>query len=333
MNSIHLLSYRALAASALPRICSGSRITPLRSPLDFNSLLKISARSVNDSCSLSPSGSHMYSEILKKGETDSYKTFNLDCSSMKVPDMKSDEFKEILSRICKEEGEKGIHVVSLKILSDQSTIMKCAIDIGFRHHQGNQEFSILNYCLKKHTVKTCTYPKYRTLSVGVTGVVFNKTLEKVLVVKEKHGPIKLKPPTGGVEYGKEQDTPWEAVVRELREETGIIVDPSKGVLVGHTWSNNFRGINPDISYIFAFVLQDEVKPVIQEDEISSADWVSIKDYLESPPEEKEKPWMLRQTVKTAWEALLDGSSWNRKTFYWTNGKPVELLSGFPHAEE
>lgn len=275
----------------------------------------------------------MYHLIKEKGQIDAYNNFVVDITAL--PGLSAElsleksavAFMKALPILIAEQKEKGRHVFSLKIPSDNGRIMQYAIENGFRHHQGNPEFSVLNYCLQEHTAKACSFPIFRTVSIGVAGVVFDRTLEKVLVVMEKSGPIKkFKPPTGTVEYGNEQETPLEAVIRELNEETQIKVKPSDAVIVGTTWTNNYRGTNPDISYTFAFILPQVIKPISQEGEISKAKWMPVKDFLKCPPEEKDKPWMLRRIVSVAYHAMQNDKAWKPHTCYLSTGKPVTMYS-------
>jgi|GEM_PF-1185955 len=260
---------------------------------------------------------------------DPFKGLMLDFTLLPSKDMfkYSVIFRNILRMRIEVEKESGIHVLGLKVPSNEGDIMKVAIECGFRHHHGNAEYSLLNLCLKNHDLKECSFPPYRTISAGVTGVVFDPELKKVLVVTEKVGIKKSKPPTGGIEYGVNEDTPLKAVIRELREEVNILVKPDEAVLVSTGWSNNYRQNNPDISYIFAFCLKEMQEPLIQQSEIEKAEWVSIEDYALLPKDEKDKPWLLRQAVTIAYRALKDQRDiWKPQTLYLTTGKPVEFYS-------
>lgn len=267
--------------------------------------------------------------IEKKATLDAYNGFCIDLTAISVNEFvsKPDFFQNILHSIISNQREKGFHVFSLKISADNGCMIKGAIECGFRHHHANSDYSLLNLCLKNHTIKECTYPPFRTISAGVTAVVFDKELKNVLVVMESVGSIKkIKPPTGTVEYGQNQETPLEAVVRELKEETQIEVDPAKAFHVGSTWSNNYRGTNPDIAFIFAFVLDQMKEPVAQKSEISKAKWVSVEEYIQVLPEEIGKPWLLRQVVVSAFEAIKNNKYWKPKTVYLSTGNKVDLFT-------
>ncbi len=223
--------------------------------------------------------------------------------------------------------ENGTHVLGLKVPAAWGTVMKTAIDLGFRHHHANGEYSLLNLCLSGHGPKECSFPAFRTISAGVTAVVFDPTLEKVLVVTEKTGIKKPKPVTGGIEYGEKGDTPLKTVIRELEEEVQIHLKPEDMVLVGTGWVNEYRQKNPDTQYIFATRLKKMQEPVIQQSEIAKAEWVSIEEFIKTADDEKEKPWLLRQVVEVAYNTLKNQKGeWGQKTLFLTNGKPVEFYS-------
>ena len=226
--------------------------------------------------------------------------------------------------------KENTHVFGLKVPSNNNTLISTAINHGFRFHNANPTSALLNLCLENHEIKQCTFPPFRTVSVGVTGVVFDRELKNVLVVMEKIGVIKkFKPPTGGVDYGEGRETPLDAVVRELEEEVNIKVERDEAVFVGTGWTNNYREYNPDISYIFAFVMKKKQELNLQHSEISNAKWISIEEFKEEPVEEKQKPWVLRQAVIHAFEAVQKrGLAWKPRTLYLSTGKPVEFFSAY-----
>lgn len=241
-------------------------------------------------------------------------------------------FKKILLSRIEAKKEQGAHVFGLKIPSNEGEIMKVAIECGFRHHQANHEYSLLNLCLKGHSVNECSFPSFKTISAGVTAVVFDSTFKHFIAVSEKTGITKPKPVTGGIDYGINQDTPLKTAVRELKEEVNIVVKEEDAVLVGAGWTNNYRQNNPDISYIFAFQLKEMQKLAPQESEIEKAVWMSVEDFAVLPEEEIEKPWPLRNAVFSALKALKNNQAgWKKQTHYLTTGKPVEFY-GVAHTK-
>jgi len=268
--------------------------------------------------------------VLKRiSKADSFKGLLVDFTLLPSHEMfkESHVFKKILHKYIETEKEKGVHVLGLKVPANNGEIMKIAIDCGFRHHHANADYSLLNLCLKGHQVGECSFPPFKTASAGVTAVVFDFALKNVLVVHEKTGITKAKPPTGGIDYGVNQDTPLNAVIRELKEEVNIDVKAEDAVFVGTGWSNNYRQNNPDISYIFAFRLKEMQNLSLQENEIEKAGWISLKEFAVIRDKECEKPWLLRNVVFVALKALKSQKDlWKPRTLYLTTGKPVEFYS-------
>ncbi len=275
----------------------------------------------------------IFEKIRENFRQDAFGGLLIDLTAVKLNKniLSSNTFKKFLKNEMEVQKTNCIHVMGLKIPANEGAVMKVAISCGFRHHHANAEYSLLNYCLSQHTIKECSFPAFRTISAGVTIVVFTKDLKEVLVVMEQVGPIKkFKPPTGGIDYGLNEDTPLKAAIRELEEETQIVVDPASAILVGTGWSNNYRGTNPDISYIFAFVLNEKQQPVAQTSEISKAQWISVEEFMQEPTEEKNKPWLLRQAVIAGHQALrVSKDTWKVQTLYLTTGKPVDFFSSAP----
>jgi len=236
--------------------------------------------------------------------------------------------KEFFNLIISGEKEKKTHVIGLKIPSNNLDIMQIAIKKGFQFHNANPSDALLNLCLENHKVNQCSFPPFRTVSVGVTAVVFDRELKNVLVVMERIGNIKkFKPVTGGVDYGESGETPLDAAVRELKEEVQIDVDREKAIFVATGWANHYRGNNPDISNIFAFVIDQMQKPYAQQSEISKAKWMSIEEFMQEPSDENEKPWLLRQAVVAAFEAVINAEqAWKPRTVYLSTGKPALFFS-------
>jgi len=232
--------------------------------------------------------------------------------------------KKGLRSVVSRNKQASTHVISLKVPSHSGSVMEVAIDCGFRHHNANPKYSMLNLCLENHSVEACTFPAHKTISAGITAIIFNADGTKVLLVREKLGITnKDKPVTGSIDYEK-QGTPLDTVVREVKEETGVNVESSQAKLVAVSWTNNYRENNPDISYFFAFKLESEQILTAQTSEISKVEWVDVLDFIMG---EKDKLWQQRQAVMAAYRAMqFPECSWEHKTTYLTNGKPVQFYS-------
>lgn len=281
------------------------------------------------SCDLFKNIENIQNALVTIAKPDAFKGCVFDFTALKENDIfeETEVFKNIFRIQIEIARENGTHVLGLKVPAAWGTVMKSAIDLGFRHHHANGEYSLLNLCLSGHRASECSFPAFRTISAGVTVVVFDPTLAKVLVVTEKTGIKKPKPVTGSIEYGEKGDTPLKTAIRELEEEVKIRVKPEDLVLVGTGWSNNYRQNNPDISYIFAVRLKEMQEPVIQQSEIAKAEWVSIDEFTKTLEDEKDKPWLLRQVVVVAYNALKKQKGVLKpQTLYLTTGKPVEFYS-------
>lgn len=261
---------------------------------------------------------------------DKYNNCNIDISTTDLSFKECpDFFTQCLSSIIAEEKIKKTHVVTIKLSHKHSDMFRGILESGFIFNQANAQFALLSLCLSNHQVKECTFPKFRTVSIGVTGVVFDEKLEKVLLVQEKFGVQKLKPPTGTVEYGEENtELPIQTVVREIAEETGVKVSAENAHLIGTTWSNTFRGNNPDINYAYAFKVSQETSIKAQESEIASVQWVDVDQFLQPSADEieKKKPWIMRNIVKAAHVALKNDTVMKSEEFYYSFGKPVTFHS-------
>lgn len=216
------------------------------------------------------------------------------------------------------------HMVLVTINSTHSSLVKQILDNGFTFHHADAKMALLIKCLSNHAVKDCTYPKYRTAIVGASMVVFNKTMEKVLLVKEKFGQQNLKPPTGTVEYGEPSGTPSKTAVKELLEEVGIAVDPASGILTSVYWGDEFRPGVPDINFAYAYKLStDEAATKAQEAEISAIKWESTADYIRV---DGNKPWVMKKIVQAAKAAIEQQKGWNETAAFYSSGKPISFFS-------
>jgi ADP-ribose pyrophosphatase YjhB (NUDIX family) len=219
------------------------------------------------------------------------------------------------------------HMITLKLSPMHSRIHKYALDAGFLPHHADSTETVMVLCLHSHNVKQCNYPAYKTVSIGVTGVVFNQTLDKFLAIKEKFGPYKdWKAPTGSVDTGEE---PVNAVVRELLEETGVHVKAEDAVFVGEGWTPNFRGSAPDINQVFAFQIDETRDTLIaQEDEIEHVKWLSVTDFANLPVTlNHDKPFVIKTVVEAAHRSLINQTGWHVNKSAWASGKDIRFYMG------
>lgn len=111
--------------------------------------------------------------------------------------------------------------------------------------------------------------------LGVAGVVVNRE-GKWLVVNKTYGGLKgvWSLPAGFVNVGETAD---EAVVREIKEETGIDVEVTG--LIGLR-TGVIRNEISDNMAIFCCKQQDEHQPtIIQEEELFDAKWITLEEIV------------------------------------------------------
>lgn len=256
---------------------------------------------------------------------DSFANTHIDLSRLSLSMKKiARAIKEIIPEWIETGKSSNKHVITLKLSPMHSRLHKYALDAGFLPHHADSTETAMVLCLHRHVGKLCNYPAYKTVSIGVTGVVFNQTLEKFLAIKEKFGPYKdWKAPTGSVDAGEE---PVDAVVRELLEETGVHVNAADAVFVGEGWTPNFRGSAPDINQVFAFRI-DETRhtPIAQEDEIEHVKWISLNDFANpSISLNHDKPFVIKTVVEAAHRALENQTGWHVNKSSWASGKDIRF---------
>lgn len=257
-------------------------------------------------------------------KADRYKNcmINLDRASVISED--SSSLKKQIVKFLENEKAQSSHVVVVTFNRQQSALYAPLIESGFVPHQANDKVTVLKRCLSDHSVESCPYPKYSPITLGVTSVVFNETLDKVLLLVEKTplGKSVWKPPTGTVDLDK-SEAPVEAAVRELAEETGIKVLAEQGRMVGSYTAKNYDKL--DLNHIFAFVTSDKTPLKKQESEIAKLQWHSLEEFLKV---QEDKPWVMRGVVRQALAAIKADSAWSCKQLHFSSGKPVDLFAHY-----
>lgn len=261
--------------------------------------------------------------IASKITHDPFGNCTIDLSTVNFDHMHAAVLESMLPEIVDAQKNANKHIVAIKISPGAlalSGLYKTVINSNFVFHQGHPNVVQLNNCLKGHSVNQCTYPKHKTSSLGVTGVVFNSDLTEFAAIQELDGPYKgWKAMTGTLE---DKEEPIAAAVREIAEETNIIVNPKDGVFVGTIRTQCFRGENPDYNDVFAFTTDKNAHTIeIQNTEIRAFKWYKVDQFLVDPaPVKHNNPLIVKAVVQAAREALQNNTGWKAQTLYWGSGK-------------
>jgi 8-oxo-dGTP pyrophosphatase MutT (NUDIX family) len=195
---------------------------------------------------------------------------------------------------------------------------------GFKVHHAEKDKLLIKFCFD-HSEKICLYPPYKTMSLGITIVVFTPDLTHFLAVQEKLGPYKgWKAPTGGVDYDMEDERA--AAVREVKEETNLNIKAEDLTLVGMAPTNNLRGRSPDRNFVFACMGDNSAEIKAQESEIKQVAWISVDQFLkeELAVNHKSRPLIIQEVVRIAKKSLEKGSGWQGSQAFWGSGREAVL---------
>jgi 8-oxo-dGTP pyrophosphatase MutT (NUDIX family) len=220
--------------------------------------------------------------LLTMGTNNVFKTREIDLTACKLNGRKITAIssKELQAAVDSAKAS-GMHVFSLKFDPVQPDLIRVALECHFDFHHADTKEVYMIRCLSNHEVTACPFPSYKTLSVGITCVIFNQTLDKIIAIKENYGS-KWKAITGSVDYCNSEENPLQAAIREVKEEVGVELDNESALkLVAVAWTSLFRGYAPDNNWIFTTKLSEECSLQKQEDEIAKAEWKPVAELLSS----------------------------------------------------
>lgn len=267
---------------------------------------------------------HMQKNLEANLTVDPWKNVTLNLASSPEVNTKDNKlfFKEAFKTII----EKNPQHILVTISDEQTRCFKWIKEIApFKvyHVEGNN--LILMGCF--HKEQECRYPIYKSITLGITIVLFSEDLTLFLAVMEKSGPYRgWKAPTGGVDYGNEDE--WTAAVRELKEETNVEIAQEQLKLVG-LMPTNLKGRIPNRNFIFTAICDHNTCTLkSQESEIQKASWLSVSDFLSSklPAKHENRPLVVQEVVKIALEAQKNGFGWQSFTAYRSAGGEALLYS-------
>ena len=194
---------------------------------------------------------------------DSYNGITIDTNS--IPYI-LEEFEKELQNILQQLENKKLLWVKLPIEKSHFIPLLTKYDFIF-HHCNESDITLL----KKLTIDPII-PTARNHTLGVGVVVIDEG--KILVVKERIGQH-FKLPGGYIDDNENIST---AVVREVKEETGIDVKFNSIIALGHFNPLQFGESNLYIGTI-AHPLSKDIN-IIDTDEILEAKWMKLEDFLE-----------------------------------------------------
>ncbi len=231
---------------------------------------------------------------------------------------------DIFSRLLK--NEDGHEHLLVRFSPTNTHLYTHLISSGFTIHNGRADSLLVKRCLG-HQEADCAYPAFKTMSVGITVVIFNQSLSHFLAVQEKSGPYRgWKAPTGTVDYENEDEL--QAAAREIKEETNIDIEKEQLSLVAMAPTNSFRGRSPDRNFVFTCKHTGSSEIRAQEKEIRKVEWISVDEFLNKNDlvAHQFRPLILQEVVRIARENLLNNQGWKPANAFWGSGKATTLFS-------
>lgn len=154
----------------------------------------------------------------------------------------------------------------------QSELIPLCINLGFEFHTCETKKILL---VKKLQVSPII-PTAANHTLGVGVVVINDKNE-LLVIKEKHTSVGFKLPGGHVD---DEELIQSAVAREVYEETGIKVEFSSIVSLGHFYPHQFNKSN--LYILCKAKALSQIIDIKDTEEIIDAKWMDVDEFLNNP---------------------------------------------------
>ena len=196
---------------------------------------------------------------------DPYNGITIEQSSL--PSSK-DEFEINLDYLI-ENTEDRRNLIWIYIDINRSDFIPIATKRGFYFHSCDEKYVLV----VKRLIPNAIIPTAANHTLGVGAVVIHDN--KLLVIKERISNVGFKLPGGHIDNCEMIST---AVVREVKEETGIDVEFESIISLGHFYPHQFHKSN---LYILCIANAKSYEINIEDtDEIIEAKWIDINEYLE-----------------------------------------------------
>ncbi|WP_121627332.1 NUDIX hydrolase [Poseidonibacter antarcticus] len=179
-----------------------------------------------------------------------------------------DEFEINLDYLI-ENTKNRRNLIWIYIDISRSDFIPIATKKGFFFHSCDEDYILV----VKRLFPNAIIPTAANHTLGVGAVVIHNN--KLLVVKERISNLGFKMPGGHIDNKEMIST---ALVREVKEETGIDVEFDSIISLGHFYPHQFHKSN---LYILCIANAKSYEINIEDtDEILEAKWVDINEYLE-----------------------------------------------------
>ncbi len=152
---------------------------------------------------------------------------------------------------------------------NRSDFIPIATKKGFFFHSCDEKYVLV----VKRLINDAIIPTAANHTLGVGAVIINEKNE-LLVIKERNSNLGFKLPGGHIDNGEMIST---ALVREVKEETGIDIEFDSIISLGHFYPHQFHKSNLYILCI-GHAKSSEIN-IEDTKEILEAKWMDVNEYL------------------------------------------------------
>jgi len=184
-----------------------------------------------------------------------------------LPDTK-EEFEVNLDYLIDETKDRR-NLIWIYIDIKNSDFIPVATSKGFFFHSCDEDYILV----VKRLIPNAIIPTAANHTLGVGAVVINENNE-ILVIKERVSTLGYKLPGGHIDNGEMIST---ALVREVKEETGIEVEFESILSLGHFFPHQFHKSN---LYVVCLANAKTFEINIEDThEIVDAKWMDVNEYI------------------------------------------------------